>query len=116
MEVLEMKDILIAIISSGLLSGALAALISSLSTIKTRKEMKKFADNYNAQQLTEGLKLILLSTLKRDGKDALDKKRIGKSDYEAFLASYNAYKALGGDGWADKVHDQVKNLPVDIDD
>ena len=111
-----MKDILLAIISSGLFSGAMAALISFMSSRQTKKEMRKFADDLNAKQLNEGLKLILLSTLKRDGKDALNKGDISKSDYESFFASYNAYKALGGDGWADKVHDQVKNLPVDIDE
>lgn len=111
-----MKDVLIAIISSGLLSGALSALISALSTIKTRKAMKKFADDYDAKNLTEGLKLILLSNLKRDGREAIGNGDISKEDYESFLASYNAYKSLGGDGWADKVYEQVRKLPVDFND
>lgn len=104
-----MKDIIIAIISSGLLSGAFATIVS---TINANKQKKK----ENTQKLEVGLRLILLSTLKRDGKDAITKGSISKEDYEAFLASYNAYKALDGDGWADKVLKQVSELPVAIDD
>lgn len=111
-----MKEIVIAIISSGLFSGGMAALISLISNVRTRKEMQEFSKNYNAKQLQEGLKLLLLSSLKRDGKDAINQGSISKTDYEAFLASYNAYKALEGDGWADKVFDQVKQLPVDLND
>ena len=103
-----MKDIVIAIISSGIFSGLLATVIS---TINANKQKKKD----NTLKLEVGLRLILLSTLKRDGKDAITKGSISKEDYEAFCASYNAYKALDGDGWADKVFSQVQKLPVDID-
>jgi hypothetical protein len=104
-----MKEIIIAIIGSGLLSGAMASIISAIST----KQAKKKDDT---QKLEIGLKLLLLSSLKRDGRDAINHKTISKDDYEAFLASYNAYKALGGDGWADKVLKQVSELPVDLSD
>ena len=104
-----MRDIVIAILSSGILSGAVATLISVISAKKAKKRD-------NSVKIEVGLRLILLSTLKRDGKEALQKCKIAKDDYEAFLASYNAYKALGGDGWADKVYNQIKKLPVDIDD
>jgi len=104
-----MKDIILAIIGSGMLSGLLATIVS---TINSNKQKKKD----NSVKLETGLRLILLSTLKRDGKDAILKGSISKEDYEAFLASYNAYKALDGDGWADKVLKQVSELPVAIDD
>ena len=53
-----MKEIVIAIISSGLFSGGMAALISLISNMRTRKEMQEFSKNYNAKQLQEGLKLL----------------------------------------------------------
>lgn len=106
---MTMKDVVIAIISSGLLSGLLATVVTTISN----KRNKEREDDKN---LKIGLRLILLSTLKRDGKDALQKGEITKEDYEAFLASYNAYKALDGDGWADKVFKQVGALPVKLDD
>ena len=106
---MTMKDVVIAIISSGLLSGLLATVVTTISN----KRNKEREDDKN---LKIGLRLILLSTLKRDGKDALQKGEITKEDYEAFLASYNAYKALDGDVWADKVFKQVGALPVKLDD
>ena len=106
---MTMKEILIAIISSGLLSGVLATLVTTISN----KKMKEREDDKN---LKIGLRLVLLYTLKRDGRDAIQKGEISKEDYEAFLASYNAYKALDGDGWADKVFNQVGALPVKLDD
>lgn len=104
-----MHDIILAIIGSGIFSGLLATVVSAISSNRTKKKE-------NTLKLEVGLRLILLSTLKRDGKDAINKGSISKEDYEAFLASYNAYKALDGDGWADKVLKQVSELPVDIDD
>jgi hypothetical protein len=104
-----MEGIVLAIIGSGMFSGVLATLIS---TINSNKQKKK----ENTEKLEVGLRLILLSTLKRDGNDLINKGSISKEDYEAFLASYNAYKALDGDGWADKVLKQVSELPVSIDD
>lgn len=104
-----MHDIILAIIGSGIFSGLLATVVSAISSNRTKKKE-------NTLKLEVGLRLILLSTLKRDGKDAINKGSISKEDYEAFLASYNAYKALDGDGWADKVLKQVSELPVAIDD
>ena len=104
-----MKDIIIAIIGSGVLSGLLATIVS---TVNTNRQKQKD----NTAKLEEGLRLILLSTLKRDGREALSQGSLSKEDYEALCASYNAYKALGGDGWADKIFGQNKKLPVDLDD
>lgn len=106
-----MKDIILAILGSGVLSGAVATLISTINANKQRKKEQK----EDTKKLEVGLRLILLSTLKRDGNDLTIKGSISKEDYEAFLASYNAYKALDGDGWADKVLKQVSELPVSMD-
>lgn len=103
-----MMEIILAILGSGAFSGLLATVIS---TINTNKQKKKD----DTKKLEVGLRLILLSTLKRDGNDLITKGSVSKEDYEAFLASYNAYKALEGDGWADKVLKQVSELPVNID-
>ena len=103
-----MKDIILAIIGSGMFSGVVATVIS---TINSNKQKKKD----DTKKLEVGLRLILLSTLKRDGNDLINSGKLSKEDYEAFLASYNAYKALDGDGWADKVLKQVSELPVSID-
>ena len=103
-----MKEIIIAIIGSGLLSGGMASIISVIASKRTKKKD-------DTEKLEIGLRLLLLSSLKRDGKEAIGHKTITKDDYESFLASYNAYKALGGDGWADKVLKQVSELPVDLD-
>lgn len=108
-------EIVLAIIGSGAFSGLLATIISTINTNKQKKKENAEKLEVDTKKLEVGLRLILLSTLKRDGNDLITKGNISKEDYEAFLASYNAYKALDGDGWADKVLKQVSELPVNID-
>ena len=56
------------------------------------------------------MSLLLLSSLKRDARDLILQGSISKNDYDSFMATYNAYKTLGGDGWADSVKDEVVTL------
>lgn len=96
-------EIVLAIIGSS----ALGALITGCFSLYVNK--KKTLSKYD-----EGIKLLLLSALKRDGKDLIASGTITHQDYEAFCATYNAYKALNGDGWADKVKAEVEDLKVKI--
>lgn len=92
-------EIVLAIVGSS----ALSALVSGVfGILRDRKA--------GSQKMQEGMKLLLLSSLKRDGKDILKEGKVSKQDYDAFMASYNAYKELGGDGWADMVKKQIEDL------
>lgn len=94
-------EIIVAIIGSG----ALSAIISGVFSLIREKKS-------GTVKMQEGMKLLLLSSLKRDGKDILKDGKVSKQDYDAFIASYNAYKELGGDGWADMIKSQIEQLEI----
>ena len=84
-------------------SGVISTIISCIFQIINEKKSKR-------TQFEEGMSLLLLSSLKRDARDLILQGSISKNDYDSFLATYNAYKALGGDGWADSVKNEVVTL------
>lgn len=96
-------EIVVAILGSGVIS----TLISCL--FQMRSDRKKKLDKFE-----EGMRLLLLSALKRDGKDLIAQGRVSKNDYDSFCAMYNAYKSLEGDGWADGVKSIVDDLEKDL--
>lgn len=98
-------QIILAVIGSG----ALSTLISCIFQIINQRKDK-------STQFEEGMSLLLLSSLKRDGKDLISSGKVSKNDYDSFVATYKAYKALGGDGWADGVKAKVDALEKDLED
>ena len=92
-------EIILAVLGSGVIS----TIISCVFQIINEKKSKR-------TQFEEGISLLLLSSLKRDARDLILQGSIGKNDYDSFMATYNAYKALGGDGWADSVKNEVVTL------
>ena len=59
---------------------------------------------------------IIRSSLKRDGKELIAQGKVSKNEYDSFTATYQAYKALGGDGWADGIKAKVDLLERDCED
>ena len=98
-------EIVIAILSSGVISTLISAFF------QMRSDKKKKLDKFET-----GMSLLLLSAMKTTGKDILAEKTVSKSDYDSFCATYNAYKSLGGDGWADGIKSQVDKLEKTIDE
>lgn len=98
-------ELAVAVLGSGVLSTIISCLF------QMRSDKKKKLDKFET-----GMCLLLLSSLKRDGNDLIAKGKVSKNEYDSFEATYNAYKALGGDGWADSVKAQIdaleKNLEV----
>lgn len=92
-------EIIIAILGSGVISTIISCIFQYINQKKT-----------NQTQFETGMSLLLLSSLKRDGKDLLAQGSVSKNDYDSFMATYKAYKALGGDGWADGIKDDVDHL------
>ena len=92
-------EIILAVLGSGVIS----TIISCVFQIINEKKSKR-------TQFEEGMSLLLLSSLKRDARDLILQGSISKNDYDSFMATYNAYKTLGGDGWADSVKDEVVTL------
>lgn len=96
--------VIVAILGSSVVN----TLIVKLMDRHDKRSAKK--DNLNA-----GVRLLLLDQLKRSGKEHVADGSVTKSEYDAYMAAYDTYKALGGDGWADKIKGQIECLPVVID-
>ena len=88
-------------------SSVLATIISGIFQIVNNKKNK-------TTKLENGMSLLLLSSIKADGKQLADQGKMTKDDYDAFCAKYEAYKSLGGDGWADGIKAKVDKLDRDV--
>lgn len=98
-------EIVIAILGSGVIS----TLISGFFQMRSDKKNK-------LDRFETGMSLLLLSAMKTTGKTILEEGTVTKNDYDSFCATYNAYKSLGGDGWADGIKKQVDALEKTIDE
>lgn len=64
------------------------------------------------RQSRDGLKCLLRSEMLRTYYGNKDKK-IRQHEFENFMYVYNAYKALGGNSFADRIKDEVKTWEVE---
>lgn len=87
-------------------SSVLATLISGIFQVVNNRKSK-------VGKLENGMSLLLLSAIIEDGKKLQKQGKISKTDHDIFMAKYEAYKSLGGDGWADSVMSEVTKLHVD---
>lgn len=98
-------DLILAILGSGVISTIISCVFQYVNQKKNKQT-----------QLEEGMSLLLLSSLKRDGKELLAQGKVSKNDYDSFCATYNAYKALGGDGWADGIKAKIDTMERSFED
>ena len=90
-------------------SGVISTLISCIFQIINNKKQK-------LGRFEEGMKLLLLSDVRANGKKLIEQGKVTREEYAIFNASYQAYKDLGGDGWADGVKAKVDILERDFED
>lgn len=90
-------------------SGVISTLISCIFQIVNNKKQK-------LGRFEEGMKLLLLSDVRANGKKLIEQGKVTREEYAIFNASYQAYKDLGGDGWADGVKAKVDILERDFED
>ena len=105
-------ELVIGILGSGVLSTLISCIFQARRDKK--QEISKFKDGMT--KFEKGMSLLLLSSLKRDGKDLKAQGTISKNEYDSFEATYNAYKSLGGDGWADSVKAEIDALEKNLND
>lgn len=98
-------QIILAVLGSGVISTIISCVFQYINQKKNKQT-----------QLEEGMSLLLLSSLKRDGKELMSQGKISKNDYDSFCATYIAYKALGGDGWADGIKAKIDIMERDCND
>lgn len=100
-----MTDIVIALLGSSVLSALISGVFQLINNRK--KNLSKFEN---------GMKLLLLADIKQTAKELKSQGKKSKTEYDSFVATYEAYKSLGGDGWADKVKSEVDSLPIDYEE
>lgn len=91
-----------------LLVTEIAGLISALTVVvvtvrKLTKQIRLVAD---------GQRCSLRSDMLRTYYKHRDDKRIRQYEFENFITSYEAYKALGGNSFIDKIHDEINEWEV----
>lgn len=88
-------------------SSVLASIISGIFQIVNNRKNKQ-------SKMEKGICLLLLSAIRQDGERLCSQGKVSQEEYKIFMAEYDAYKSLGGDGWADGVKDHVNLLERDF--
>lgn len=92
--------IIVAIIGSGIIT----------KLIDVWLEWRKSKKN----PMKDGVKFCLLNALRTYGEGLVARGDITSLELSAFEEAYQTYKALDGDGYADKLKEDVKNLPLKV--
>lgn len=94
-------EIIIAIIGSN----ALSALIGAIVTFCGQRRQKK-------DSTTAGLRILLYDRIKHLAKSYIARGWITTEELEDLMQMHKVYHDLGGNGYLDKLMEQVHRLPV----
>lgn len=94
-------SIIIAVLSSSVINSILTFIFTMI-----QKKNDKNDNTVKAERLT------LLYIIKSSGKEYLAEGYISETDFKAMEETYNLYKDLGGDGYADKIWHAINALDV----
>lgn len=92
-----MKEIVIAIIGSGALSTAVAAIVSWLST---------------KGRIRDAVRGSLYFQIRQTGLECIREGKIDAPTLEAICKAHDTYEKLGGNGYIDSIMDRVNKLPI----
>ena len=67
---------------------------------------------FGLSQIKEGQKCLLRRDMLNTYYRHMKEKTIRQYEYENFVYEYCAYKALGGNSFVDKIHDEVKSWMI----
>lgn len=115
-----METIIIAILGCSAFNTIVGAIIEHFRTkAKEKKEAEKERlEKEKAKTLTEevieAIKYSLLYCLQAYGEKLIAKGEITLIEYNQFVAMYDTYKAIGGDGFADSIKLIVDKLPRNL--
>lgn len=91
-----------------LLCGELAAVIAILAPIL--KKFKQTAERF--EKINEGIKCELRTEMLRIYYKHREDRVIRQYELEDFMLAYDAYKALGGNSFIDKIYEEVTSWEV----
>lgn len=96
-----MKEIILALIGSGLLSTLISVAAAGLAERGT-------AD----RDIRRALKMLLYNQLKYDAEILLAAGEADAEELKGWTEAFEVYKALGGDGFIDTLAQRVASLPI----
>lgn len=100
-------EILNTILSSTAIAALISALVSTIATQINRRIDKKEAAKEKKDIQKQAICFILLRNLQSFAADLLKKDTISQEEFEQFEEMYQTYKALDGNGFADKWHAEI---------
>lgn len=85
--------------------GALIGVVQKINQIKrdTKEKLEKISEGNKCQLRSEMLNIYYHNK---------DTKKIRQYEYENFIMLYEAYKALGGNSFIDKIYEEVKKWEI----
>ena len=92
-----MQTIIIAIIGSGALSAVISGVFGLIQSRQRRKD---------------GVRVMLYDRIKHLGRKYIAEAEISAEDLEGLIAMHTIYPELDGNGFLDRLMDQVKGLPI----
>lgn len=95
------NEIIIAVLSSGVLS---TLITGAFSIWKSRKERE--------DGITAGVRMLLYDRVKFLGKKYLEKGQVTAEELEDLVEMHRIYHTMGGNGFLDSVMDSVKHLTI----
>lgn len=78
---------------------------------KERKESEE-KENHDYAAMREALMLLMLGELQSWCRNIVNTQHRTLEETAQLVRAYNCYKALGGDGWADKLFDDAMKQPL----
>lgn len=118
-------ETVLQIIGSAGFAALVSAVVSVIATSITRAQDRKEREIEKQERAAEREKekgdvmkqaicLILLRNLQSFAADLLEKEAVEQRDLEQFDEMYNTYKALDGDGFADRWRADVYKKPIHL--
>lgn len=100
-----MKTVIAVTQLAAMISGTVAALSLIIKPLRLRL--------FGLAEMRDGQKCLLRSDMLRMYYRHRDARAIRQYEYENFEYEYNAYKALGGNSFIDKIHAEVKTWKIE---
>lgn len=107
-----MENILIAVLSSGVLSAMISGAFTIVGKSIDRKHSKTDAINSKVDLLAQAQKEICRDRIRHIGKEKIEQGYIEADELEDLIAMHNTYHALGGNGFCDALMNRVKQLDI----
>ena len=113
---METKEILTIILSSGAFSALISSLIAAISAHVQRKQEKKDKAEEKTDVRNQAISQILLRQIQTFGGELIRDDSVTAEEYRQFEEMFQTYKALGGNGYADKLHEEIRRRPLTKED